>query len=325
MKRRETLAVLCSACLLGVPVHGTAQVTGRVRKIGSLGFGTELTAAEIKNLWAPARDLGWIEGENLIVERRRTTRAELLQPYAEELVRLNVELIITVGTPATLAAKKATTRIPIVMYSAGDPVAAGLVASLSKPGGNVTGYSSLSSALFVKTMSLLHEILPHVQRAGLLINRHNSYSRMQAQESENTFGALGIRSIVVEVASPDEIDNAIAAVARQGAQALYVTSDTGILVPALVIRSAIKHRLPAIAENREYSEAGALASLSPDESEQNRIMAYFVDKILRGANPADLPVQQPTKFLLSINAKTAKALGLTIPPRVLQRADEVIE
>jgi putative ABC transport system substrate-binding protein len=325
MNRRDILAALCgAACAVGLSVRMTAQSTNGVRRIGSLGLGTDPTPAELQRIWGPARDLGWVEGKNLIVERRRTTKAELLRPYAEELVRLNVELILSIGTAATVAARDATTRIPIVM-SAGDPVSAGLVTSLSKPGGNITGYSLLSSALSVKGLSLLHEILPSVQRVGLMIYRHNPYSRTFREESEKTLRAFGVQLIVVEVANPGEIDNAVAVAVHQGAQALFVMTDTGVLVPDLVMRSAIKHALPAIASDRDYAAAGGLASFAPDASEQYRMLAYFIDKILRGANPADLPIQQPSRFMLSINLKTAKALGLTIPPAVLQRADEVIQ
>jgi putative ABC transport system substrate-binding protein len=324
MNRRDILAALCGVCALGLYVRTNAQTTDGVRRIGSLGLGTDPTPVELQTIWAPARELGWIEGNNLIVERRRTMKAELLQPYAEELVRLNVELIITVGTTATVAARNATTRIPIVMYTAGDPVAAGLVTSLSRPGGNVTGYSMLSSALYGKGLSLLHEMLPSVQRVGLMIHRHNPYSRIVREEGERTLRALGVQLIVVDVENPGEIDNAVAVAARRGAQALYVTAE-GVLVPDLVMRSAMSHALPAIAADREYAEAGALASLAPDESERDRVLAYFIDKILRGAKPADLPIQQPTRFVLSINLKTAKALGLTIPRAVLERADEVIQ
>ena len=275
----------------------------------------------------PLRELGWIEGQNLIVERRYAGgKPELLQPYAEELVRLNVEIIGTNGTAATIAAKNATTRIPIVMYSAGDPVRSGLVARLARPGGNITGYSIVAPELDAKRLGILRELLPTAQRVAVLIDPTNPYNEIAREERERVYRSLGMQPIIVGVAAASELENAVAEAARRGAQALIVPVDPLFWANrVLLMRTALGHRLPTIVGDRDILEAGGLLSLAIDEAEQYRALAYFVDKILRGAKLADLPVQQPSRLLLSVNLKTAKALGITIPQSLPLRADEVIE
>ncbi len=251
---------------------------------------------------------------------------ELLKPYAEELVRLNVELILTNGTAATIAAKNATTRIPIVMYSAGDPVRAGLVASLARPGGNITGYSVVAPELDAKRLGLLRELLPTAQRVAVLVNPGNPYNEIAREERERVYRSLGMQPIIVGATQTSELEDAVAEAARRGAQAMIVANETLFWSDrVLLMRTALEHRLPTIVGDRDILEAGALLSLAIDEPEQYRVLAYFVDKILRGAKPADLPVQQPRTLLLSVNLKTAKALGVTIPQSLLVRADQVIE
>jgi putative ABC transport system substrate-binding protein len=329
MNRRGALAMLGGTLVLGGTLGARAQPATNVRRIGILWPGDGAThTAEIHTLLASVRALGWIEGHNLVVENRYARgKPELLRQYAEELVRLNVEIIGTMGTPATIAAKNATTRIPIVIMSAGDPVGAGLVASLAKPGGNITGFSNGDPELYAKRLELLREVLPTAQRIGGLEDPSYSYFLgMTREERERRFRSLGMQPIIVEVAAASELENAVAEVARRRAQALMVADVTMFYSNrVLLMRAALRHALPTIVPGRDYVEAGGLLSLDFDYAENDRIIAYFVDKILRGAKPADLPVQQPSRFVTSINLKTAKALGLTIPQSVVQRADEVIQ
>jgi putative ABC transport system substrate-binding protein len=273
------------------------------------------------------RERGWIEGQNLLIERRYNNgKAELFRPLAEELVRLKVELIVTQGTPATLAAKNATSTIPIVIWSSADPVLTGLVASLARPGGNITGYSMVSPELNAKRAALLRELLPGLQRVGVLEIPSNPYSRASREELRQKFLSLGIQSIFVEVAAASELENAVADVARQRGQALIVP-DEGLFLENRVelVRAAQKHALPTMVGQKILLEAGALVSYGFSWAERRRRGAYFVDRILRGAKPADLPIEQPTQFELGINLKTAKALGITVPKEMLLRADEVIQ
>ncbi len=329
MNRRTALAVLGGTLFLGGTLVATAQSAKRIRRVGVLGLGAPPGIADshrLWTLWAPVRELGWIDGQNLIVERRYAGRnEELLRSYAEELVRLNVEIILTNGTPAAIAARNATTRIPIVMISSGDPVRASLVASLAKPGGNITGYSIVSTELDGKRLAVLHDIVPTVRRVGVLVNPTNSTFEIARKENERVYGLLGMQPIFVNVAAASELENAVAEAARRGSQALDVARDSLFSTNGvLIMQAALRHALPTSVGDRDLLQDGALLSLSIDEDETAHAMAYFLDKILRGAKPADLPVQQPTKFLLGINLKTAKALGLTIPQSLLVRADEVI-
>jgi putative ABC transport system substrate-binding protein len=270
------------------------------------------------------RKLGWIEGQNVIHEDRWTTDPAMLHQYAKELVELNVEIIVTVGTAATLAAKAATSRIPIVMYSSGDPVRVGLVQSLSRPGGNITGYTVLGPELDTKRLEIVREILPEVQRIGVLHNPSNPYYELTRVETERMYRSFNVRAIVIGVKGVGEVENAVAEAVRQRAQALLVSADLDFDLPALV-DAAMKHSLPTIADDRELVRTGCLLSLSPDPSDQSRAFAYVMDRILRGAKPADIPIQQPRTLLLVVNLQTARALGLTIPKELLLRADEVIQ
>jgi putative tryptophan/tyrosine transport system substrate-binding protein len=329
MNRRGVLAMLGGTLFLGGTLVAKAQTATGVHRIGSLGLGVMPSPELLQRVWAPARELGWTEGQNVIVERRYAGgNAELLRPYAEELVRLNVEIILTNGTPAAIAARNATTRIPIVMISSGDPVRAGLVASLAKPGGNVTGYSLVSTELDGKRLALLHEVLPTVRRVGVLVNLANSTFEIGREENERVYRSLGVQPIIVDVkaASASEIENAVADAAQRGAQALDMPRDA-LLWPNrdVLMHAALRSRLPTFVAHRDMLEAGGFLCLAIDDDEIYRTLAYFLNKILRGAKPADLPVQQPTKFVLSINLKTARALGLTVPQSVLARADDVIQ
>ena len=325
MNRRSFIGAATSI-LLANPLTGRAQQENTRRHIGWLSLGQPPTAAEIQEAWAPARKLGWIEGQNLIVERRYASgRPELLRPFAEELVRLKVEIIAASGTDATLAAKNATASIPIVFDTAGDPVGAGLVDSLARPGGNVTGVTQLVQGVAAKRLSLLRELLPGARRVGDLENPSNPIWRSTRDEYEQAYRSLGLQAVFIQVATVRELENAVRKLAQGRFDALVVRGD-GLFEGNRVeiMQSALRNKLPTFVEGRDYLSAGALLSYSTDGSEHLRFLA-LIDKILRGAKPADLPVEQATKFELVINLKTAKALGLTIPQSLLLRADEVIQ
>jgi putative tryptophan/tyrosine transport system substrate-binding protein len=324
---RRTFIGAAAVGMIAAPLTGRAQTARPIRHIGVLSPDAPLSQAELQLEYAPLRAVGWVEGQNLVFERRYANgRAELLRPLAEELVRLKVEIIVTWGTAATLAAKNATTTIPIIMGTAADPVRAGLVASLSRPGGNITGYSIVGPELDAKRLALLRELLPGLQRVGVLEQSINPYYRAVRKEFEQACRALGLQPIIIEVAAAGELENAIAEMARQRAQALFVQRD-GLFrdnkIP--LMNAALRYALPTLVTAQELAEAGALVSYADTGAEQFQRYAAFVDRILRGAKPANLPIEQPTKFELVINLKTAKALGLTIPQSLLLRADEVIQ
>lgn len=304
-----------------------AQPRATMRHIGVLSPGPPLAPAEYQAVWAPLRDLGWSEGQNLLFERRWADgRPERLRPLANELVRLKVEIIATIGMDATVAARNATATIPIVMLSAGDPVGNALVASLARPGGNVTGISVIAPEVEAKRLTLLQELMPGVQRIGVLVDPTTAVSGFSRKESERTYQSLGLHPIFVEVASPEAVEDAVAEVVRRQGQALVVHDDILFYRNRVTVMSvALRHRLPAVVDGGSLLEAGGLMSYETDAADQIKRFASFVDRILRGAKPADLPIEQPTKFKLMINLKTARALGFTIPQSLLLRADEVIQ
>jgi putative tryptophan/tyrosine transport system substrate-binding protein len=249
-----------------------------------------------------------------------------LPDLAIELVRLNPHVIVSTPLPAHLAARKATSTIPIVMATGADPVGFGLVASLSHPGGNVTGLANFAEILASKQIDFLREMLPRLMRLGLLVNVTNQLHVAQLRETKIAAETSGILLVPVEVSSPDKVDSAFAMLGRESVEALLVPPDTTFYSRRRQIADlAARTRLPAIYGYREHVEDGGLMSYGPDIPDQYRRAANYVDKILKGAQPADLPVEQPTKIELVINLKTATALGLTIPPTLLARADEVIE
>ena len=325
MDRRKFLGVAASA-LVTTPLAARAQQMNVIHHIGWLSMAEPPTPAVIQEAWTPARKLGWIEGQNLIVERRYTSgRPELLRPFAEELVRLKVEIIATSGTDATLAAKSATTSIPIVFDTAGDAVGAGLVASLARPGGNVTGISFLAQEVDAKRLSLLRELLPRARRVGDLENPNNPIWRMTRGEYEQAYRSLGLEPIFIQVATAGELESAVADVARRGGHALIVRSDALFMRDHVgTMQAALRYKLPTFVDDQDFLAAGALLSYSAGGSDDRFRFLVMIDKILRGAKPADIPVEQPTKFELGVNLKTAKALGITIPQSLLLRADEVI-
>jgi putative ABC transport system substrate-binding protein len=273
------------------------------------------------------RELGWVEGQNLQVERRYDNgRSEEEQALIEELVRARVELIVTNGTPATRAAKRATTTIPIVFESAGDPVLLGLVASLARPGGNVTGYSIAGPEVTAKSLSVLKELLPGLQRVGVLQDAGDPYKLATRGQFEQVCQSLHLVPVIVEIEKAGQIGGSIEELTRQHVQALMLDDNVVGDKAKEIVDAATKHGLPTIApHDAMVRQSGALCSYGSTWDELFRRRAEYIDRILRGAKPADLPVQQPTKFELVINLKTARALGLTIPQSLLLRADEVIQ
>jgi putative tryptophan/tyrosine transport system substrate-binding protein len=330
MRRRQFIALLGGAVTW--PVVARAQQVGKTYTIGvfSAGVGPENAQTVTRVLDAffdGLRELGWIEGKNVAFERRYAeNRVEQLPVLAAELVRLNVDVIFGIGTLAPLAAKQATSTIPIVMAAAGDPVGSGLVASLARPGGNVTGMSLMAPDLGGKRLELLKELLPRLVRVAVLWNAANPYPALVFKETQAAGRTLGVEIQSLEVRSPDDLDRAFEAARRQHPDALVSVEDpfTGSYRKSIA-DFAIAEHLPSLYGLREDVVAGGLISYGANIADLWRRSAGYVDKILRGAKPADLPVQQPTTFELVINLKTARALGLAVPPTLLARADEVIE
>jgi ABC-type uncharacterized transport system substrate-binding protein len=324
MKRRAFISVLGGAAAAW-PLAARAQQV-RLPTIGFLGAATP-------SVWAPwiaafeqrLRELGWIEGRTVAIDYRWAEgRSERYAEIAAEFVQRKVDVIVTVGS-AVPVVKQATSVIPIVFALAADPVGAGLVASLSRPGGNVTGLSNQQSDLASKRIELLREILPNVRRLAILANVDHSESVLEMDEVQNAARGFGIEVVKLEIRRALDIAPAFEGIKHQ-ADALYVVVSALIASNRMRIMTfALSARLPTIINIREYAEAGAMLSYGPRIPDLWRRAADYVDKILRGAKPADLPVEQPTKFDLVINLTTAKALGLTVPPTLLARADEVIE
>ena len=274
------------------------------------------------------RSLGWRVGENVVIEYRfGDNEMERLPVLAADLVHLDVDIILTTFNPITAAAMKATTTIPIVMINSIDPVGSGLIASLARPGGNVTGFSGdAGSEIFGKRLELMKEILPNLSRVGILFNPNVAVNRSRLSSMGETARVLGLTVIPAEARGLDTLEQAFATMVGERSQAFVVLGDAVLFNYRDQIGvMAARDRLPAIAPAREFAEAGLLLTYGPELQDLFRRSAVFVHKIFKGAKPADLPVEQPTKFELVINLKTAKALGLTVPPTLLGRADEVIE
>jgi ABC-type uncharacterized transport system substrate-binding protein len=311
-----------------VLLHGhlaEAQQPVKIPRIGFLGASTaSFYSVRVETFRQGLRELGYVEGKNIAVEYRFADgNIDRLPALATELVGLKVDIIVT--TPNASAAKNATKTIPIVFAATADPVAQGIVSSLARPGGNITGLTVLAPELTGKRLELLKETSPRIHRVGFLLNPSGESSSIFLKEMGTAAQALGLQIQSLEVRSPSDFDTVFAAAIREGAHALITAPQPVINTHrARVLEFASKNRLPAIFTNPETVEAGGLMSYSPDFSEQFRRAAIYVDKILKGAKPADLPVEQPTKFELVINLKTAKQIGLTIPPNVLARADKLI-
>ena len=326
MQRRDFITLLGGAAIVW-PLTTHAQQAGKTYKIGWLSAGSFERSPGYVAFFDALRELGWIEGKNFALGTRTAeNRLDRLPELAAELVRLNVDVIVAVGTLAPLAARQATTKIPIVMTAAGDPLGTGLVTSLARPGGNVTGMSFMAPDLGGKRLELFKEVLPRFTRLAILWNTANPYSAIVFKETQAAGRTLGIEVQSLEVRGPDDFDGAFEALRRQQPSALITVEDPLTFTHRkLIVDFAAGRQLPALYGLREYVTAGGLMSYGANLADLFRRAAGYVDKILRGAKPADLPVQQPTKFELVINLKTAKALGLTVPPALLSRADEVIE
>ena len=307
--------------------RSAAQQIGKVPRIGWLGGPTRESAEPfVQEFQRGLKALGWVEGQNIVIEWRFAGgQAERLPSLAAELVRLGVDLIVVPSTPTALAAKNATNKIPLVTVGGGDPVGLGLVASLARPGGNITGSTStVGPEIAGKQLKLLKEIAPKASRMAVLWNPSTQGTALTVRETK--IAAQGLELQLLEARSVDDFDRAFAAMTTKRASALLVLGDVLFLTHRTRLAElAARSRLPAMYVQREYVEAGGLMSYGPILSELFRRAATYVDKILKGAKPADLPVERPTKFELVINRKAAIALGLTIPQPLLLRADEVIQ
>jgi len=323
MRRRDFITLVGTAATW--PLTARAQQTDKLPTIGFLGASPSGFAPWAAAFVARLRELGWVEGRTVAIEYRWSEgRPERYTEIAAEFVRLKVDVILTVGSAVPIV-KQATTAIPIVFAVAIDPVSSGLVASLSKPGGNVTGLSIQANELAGKRVELLREVMPQLRRLAILFNADNTQPVLEMGETQAEARRLGIEIIPLAIRRAEDIASAFLDL-KTKADAVYVAVDQLIVANRpRILALAVGERLPTIFSERDFVKAGALMSYGPNYSELFRHSADFVDKILRGTKPADIPVEQPTKFELVINLTTAKALGLKIPPSVLARADDVIE
>ena len=325
---RVLLSALLTLALLAAPLAVEGQV-GKAPRIGVLAVGTrEGRAFLIEGFLQGLREHGYVVGQNIVIEYRFSeSRNDRLPGLAAEFVNLKVDLILASGSPASFAAKEATRTIPIVMGSlAADPVETGLIVSLARPGGNITGMTEMAAQLGGKRLELLKETVPGLSRVAVFWNPDNPAYGPILKELEAAAPALGVELRRVEVRVPEDFERAFQDATRQRAGALIVPGDPLVTNrPRTVADLALKCRLPTMFENKEFAEVGGLLSLGVNLVDSYRRAASHVDKILKGTKPGDLPMEQPTKFDLFVNLKTAKALGLTIPPSVLARADEIIQ
>jgi putative tryptophan/tyrosine transport system substrate-binding protein len=323
MKRRAFITLFSSAAAW--PLAGGAQTPPKIPRVGYLGSYTP-AAGGLEAFWHGLRDLGYVEGQTIALEVRWAEgRSERLPELAAELLRLKVDVLFVATSTAALVAKKSTRTIPIVMV-AGDPVGLGLVESLARPGGNVTGLSYFTEEVTAKRLQLLKELVPGLTRVAVLRVPGVAIHAVFWRETEVAALKLGVALQPLEVRGPEDFEAVFATATRGKAQALIVFDDELIgSHRSRIVALAANSRLPAIHGFREFPDDGGLISYGPNSAVLVRRAATFVDKILKGAKPADLPVEQPTKFELIINRKTANALGLTVPPTLLTQADEVIE
>ena len=327
VSRRTFLATAAGAVLAG-PLAARAQQAGKLHRIGFLGNSTAALESNLVEPWREGlRELGYVEGRDVVVEYRWAEgHYERFPALIAELIALKVDVIVTAGTPASLAVKRATATIPVVMVAVGDPVGTGLVASLARPGGNLTGLVSIAPDLEGKRLELLGEIVPRLSHVALLVNPGNPFHTASEQQVLAAARVLHLRAQVVAVRSEAEFDQAFAVIARERPGALIMLADRLFLHHrARIVDFAARHRLPAVYPYQELVEAGGLMSFGPSYPGMHRRAAYFVDKIFKGARPADLPMEQPSKFEVVINLKAAKLLGLAVPQSVLLRADRVVQ
>jgi putative ABC transport system substrate-binding protein len=325
--RGVVLASLCGVLLLSAasPAHGQGAV--KVQRIGFLG---NSTAALEANLIGPFRDglreHGYLEGGNAVIEYRWAEgKYERFPTLIAELLAAKVDVIVTAGTPATLAVKRATTSVPVVMIAVGDPVGTGIVPSLSRPGGNITGLTSIAQELEGKRLELLREVVPGVGHIAVMWNAASPVQAIQERAVQAASSVLHIKVLSLGVRNEEEIARALATIARERPGAMLVLADRLLLHHrARLMDFATQHRLPGVHAYRELAEAGGLMSFGPSYADMHRRAAYFVDRILKGARPGDLPVERPATFEMVINLKTARTLGLVIPQHILLRATETI-
>jgi putative tryptophan/tyrosine transport system substrate-binding protein len=326
MRRRDVIKLLGGIATL--PLAARAQ---QLKKIARIGFLGNSTAALEANLIGPfgegLRALGYEDGRNIVIEYRWAEgNYERFPSLVAELLASNVDVLVTAGTPASLAIKKATTSVPVVMIAAGDPIGTGLVPSLAEPGGNLTGLSSIAPDLEGKRLELLREILPKLSHVGMFINSGNPFHTASLQKARTAAETVRIMLQVLDVRTSEDLDGAFAAIIKERPEALLILADRVFLHNrARIMDFATQQRLPNVNAYHELVEAGGLMSFGPSYEEMHRRAAAYVDKILKGAKPADLPIEQPTKFTLVVNLKSAKAIGVNMPPALLARADEVIE
>ena len=322
MRRREVLSLLVSlAC--GAPGAAYAQA-GEVRRVGTL-MGAHLPPLE--TFRQALREFGYRDGENIRFDDRFAEGSEERYPaLAADMVTRGVDVIVTWGTPATLAAKRVTSKIPIVMAAIGDPVGIGVAATLARPGGNITGLSTLNTELESKRLEILNELIPHLKRIGILTNANSAYAIDAVQRLRRDAEARGFTVNEAAARNRSDLDVQLHALAQAGPDAVVVVADSFLTAnhPRIAERMAA-NRLPAIYAYREAALGGGLIAYGTDYHELFRRAAAYVDRIFKGANPGELPIEQPTRFELVVNLKTAKALGLSVSPNLLARADEVIE
>jgi putative tryptophan/tyrosine transport system substrate-binding protein len=319
VRRRQFL--LATGALLVAPIVAQAQTATKPYRIGVLVVEPD------EMLQQSLRELGYVEGRDVVFEIRYTERgSERLDDLALDLVRLKVDVIVASYPGAVLSAKRATATIPIVMMNTPDPVQLGLVASLARPGGNITGLTTLTVDVSMKQLELLKEAVPRASRVALLWNPDNPWHPVAVKVLRARSGSLGLQLQVLDVRDPEAFDSAFHAMATERAQAVLVLADPMMFAHRQQLADlAIRHRLPMMSNVRKYAEVGSLMSYWADRADLSRRAASYVDRILKGARPGDLPIEQPTKFEFVTNLKTAKALGITIPQAVLLRADEVIQ
>jgi putative ABC transport system substrate-binding protein len=316
--------------LLSFTFPAEAQQTAKIPKIGYLFAVSDTPGSRVGGRQAIRRELetlGYIEGKNIVFEARYAdNKFDRFPNLADELVRLKVDVLVASTTPGALAAKNSTRTLPIIFLTVADPVAVGLVDSLARPGGNITGVTNISSVLAGKRLELLKETVPKLSRVAVLWNPQNPGSALNWKESQLPARELGLQLHSIEVSSYDRYESAFKEIIEARSSALVVMQDPVALSNRKIIADlAAKNRLPAIYPGEDFVHSGGLMSYGPDRAEAYRRVAVYVDKILKGAKPADLPVEQPTKFELVINLKTAKTLGLTIPPIVLMRVTKVVK
>ena len=326
MKRREFITLLGGAAAAW-PLVARAQ-SGKMPRVGFLG---NSTAALEANLVQPFRDglraHGYTEGRNILIEYRWADgKYDRFPTLIAELLAAKVDVIVTAGTPASLAVKKATSTVPLVMVAVGDPVGTGIVSSLARPGGNITGLSSIAPDLEGKRLELLREVMPKLSHVAIFFNPVNPFHAASMEHAQAAAATLRIRLLRLDVRSSEELDGAFAAIVKEQPDALLILADRVFLHNRQrMMDFAAQHHLPSVNAYREVVEAGGLMSYGPSYEDMHKRAAEYVVKILKGAKPADLPVEQPTKFMLIVNLKAAKALGIEVPPILLARADEVIE